>query len=103
MSPASAAGAVLLALREPTRCSSPCATTRPGNSTGSRCPVPQPDIPDPLDAIERSLLEFIGIIETDPLVRQTFEIMSLRCEYVDEFAGVLQELNKPCTSISSPS
>ena len=61
-----------------------------------RATLISPDIPDPLDAIERSLLEFIGIIETDPLVRQTFEIMSLRCEYVDEFAGVLQELNKPC-------
>ena len=61
-----------------------------------RATLISPDIPDPLDAIERSLLEFIGIMETDPLVRQTFEIMSLRCEYVDEFAGVLQELNKPC-------
>lgn len=61
-----------------------------------RATLNSPDIPDPLDAIERSLLEFIGAVENNPLVRQTFEIMSLRCEYVDEFAGVLQELNKPC-------
>ena len=61
-----------------------------------RTTLNSPDIPDPLDAIERSLLEFIGAVENNPLVRQTFEIMSLRCEYVDEFAGVLQELNKPC-------
>ncbi len=54
------------------------------------------DIADPLDALEQSLLEFIGIVENDTQVRQAFEIMSLRCEYVDEFAGVLEELNKPC-------
>jgi len=54
------------------------------------------DIPDPLDAIERSLLEFFSILEGDAVVRQTFEIMSLRCEYVDEFASVLEEVNKPC-------
>lgn len=55
-----------------------------------------PDISNPLDAIERSLLEFFSILENSPVVRQTFEIMSLRCEYVDEFATVLQEVNKPC-------
>jgi TetR/AcrR family acrAB operon transcriptional repressor len=61
-----------------------------------RATLNSPDIADPLDAIERSLLQFIGAVENNPLVRQTFEIMSLRCEYVDEFTGVLQELNKPC-------
>ena len=61
-----------------------------------RATLNSPDIADPLDAIERSLLQFIGAVENNPLVRQTFEIMSLRCEYVDEFAGVLEELNKPC-------
>jgi len=55
-----------------------------------------PDIPNPLDAIERSLLEFFSILENDAVVRQTFEIMSLRCEYVEEFASVLLEVNKPC-------
>lgn len=55
-----------------------------------------PDIADPLDGIERSLLAFFEILENSPVVRQTFEIMSLRCEYVDEFAQVLQEVNKPC-------
>lgn len=51
---------------------------------------------NPLDAIERSMLEFFEVIENYPSVRQTFEIMSLRCEYVEEFAPVLQEVNKPC-------
>ena len=55
-----------------------------------------PDIANPLDAIERSLSEFFAILENSPVVRQTFEIMSLRCEYVEEFASVLQEVNKPC-------
>ncbi len=54
------------------------------------------EIPNPLDAIEQSLLEFFTLLETNTLVRQTFEIMSLRCEYVDEFAPVLLEVNKPC-------
>ena len=55
-----------------------------------------PSIDDPLTAIERSLLEFFSIVATNPLVQQTFEIMSLRCEYVNEFASVLSEINKPC-------
>lgn len=55
-----------------------------------------PDIANPLDAIEKTLLAFFEILENTPVVRQTFEIMSLRCEYVDEFASVLQEVNKPC-------
>lgn len=55
-----------------------------------------PDMEDPLDAIEDSLRMFIRVIERDEAVQQTFEIMSLRCEYVDEFAPVLQEVNGPC-------
>lgn len=62
----------------------------------ARTTLASPDIPNPLNAIERSLLEFFGVLENNPSVRQTFEIMSLRCEYVDEFASVLQEVNKPC-------
>ena len=55
-----------------------------------------PDLPDPLDGIEQSLLAFFRIIDGRSEVRQVFEIMTLRCEYVDEFAQVLQEVNKPC-------
>ena len=62
----------------------------------ARATLASPDIPNPLNAIERSLLEFFEVLENNPSVRQTFEIMSLRCEYVDEFASVLQEVNKPC-------
>ncbi len=50
---------------------------------------------DPLDGIEQTLQElFKAILDCDK-VRQTFEIMFLRCEYVDDFAGVLAEINKP--------
>jgi TetR/AcrR family acrAB operon transcriptional repressor len=55
-----------------------------------------PDYPNPLDGIEQSLQAFFRIIGGSSEVRQVFEIMTLRCEYVDEFAQVLQEVNKPC-------
>ena len=54
------------------------------------------EFPNPLDALERSLLLFFQVIENNPSVRQTFEIMSLRCEYVDEFTNVLAEVSQPC-------
>ena len=55
-----------------------------------------PAIADPLGAIERFLLEFFALLEKNLLLRRTLEIMALRCEYVDEFAPVLIEVNKPC-------
>lgn len=54
-----------------------------------------PDIPNPLDGIEQSLQTFFHIIDGHAEVRQVFEIMTLRCEYVDEFAQLLQKVNKP--------
>ena len=54
-----------------------------------------PEIANPLDAIEHSLCLLFEILENNPLVRETFEIMSLRCEYVDEFAPVLQKVIRP--------
>lgn len=50
---------------------------------------------DPLDGIEQTLMELFHSILECETVRQMFEIMFLRCEYVDDFAGVLTELNKP--------
>ena len=54
-----------------------------------------PDVANPLDAIEASLKVFFDLLENDAIVRQTFEIMALRCEYVDEFASVLYETIRP--------
>jgi len=51
---------------------------------------------DPLDAVEQSMLAFFRVLEESEELRQTFEIMSLRCEYVDEFSTVLHEVNGPC-------
>lgn len=51
--------------------------------------------PDPLDAIEQALLTFFQVLEEDAEVRQLFEIMALRCEYVGEFAAVREEVNQP--------
>lgn len=53
-------------------------------------------IADPLDSIEQSILSFFDTLANCTEIRETFEIMSFRCEYVDEFAQVLHEVNKPC-------
>ena len=50
---------------------------------------------DPLESIERALQEFFRTLQACPEVRQIFEIMASRCEYVDEFATVQAEVNKP--------
>jgi len=50
---------------------------------------------DPLAGIEQALNEFFHTLEERPEVRQIFEIMAARCEYVDEFAAVQAEVNKP--------
>ena len=43
------------------------------------------DGPLPLLAVQRFLHSVVDQIEKDPQTRRTFEIMSLKCEYVDEF------------------
>jgi len=53
-------------------------------------------IADPLDSIEQSMLSFFDTLANCAEIREAFEIMSFRCEYVDEFAEVLHEINKPC-------
>lgn len=50
---------------------------------------------DPLDAIEASLKEFFRVLEDCSVVREVFEIMISRCEYVDEFASVQEEVARP--------
>ncbi|CAK0751538.1 TetR/AcrR family transcriptional regulator acrAB operon repressor [Gammaproteobacteria bacterium] len=53
------------------------------------------DLADPLDGIEQTLAELFRNIQECHVVQQMFEIMFLRCEYVDDFAAVLEEINKP--------
>jgi TetR/AcrR family acrAB operon transcriptional repressor len=50
---------------------------------------------NPLDAIEASLKEFFRVLEDCAVVREVFEIMISRCEYVDEFASVQEEATTP--------
>lgn len=50
---------------------------------------------NPLDAIEASLKEFFRVLDDCAVVREVFEIMFSRCEYVDEFASVQEEAGRP--------
>lgn len=50
---------------------------------------------NPLNAIEASLKEFFRVLDDCAVVRQVFEIMISRCEYVDEFSGVQEEASRP--------
>ena len=50
---------------------------------------------NPLDAIEASLKEFFRVLDDCSVVREVFEIMISRCEYVDEFASVQVEVGRP--------
>ena len=52
-------------------------------------------VTDPLEGMEQELNDFFRTLEERPDVRQIFEIMASRCEYVDEFTSVQAEVNKP--------
>lgn len=51
---------------------------------------------DPLASIEQFFCNTIKTLETDASTRQTYEIMMAKCEYVDEFNDVLQQLLINC-------
>jgi len=44
------------------------------------------DLADPLQSIQSSITQILQLIESDEVARTTFEIVALKCEYVDEFA-----------------
>ena len=48
------------------------------------------DDADPLQGIEMALQEIFHILRDQAEVRETFEIISFKCEYVDEFSGMMQ-------------
>jgi len=54
---------------------------------------------DPLSRIEKSLLDTIKELSQDQATRQTYEVMMAKCEYVDEFADVLQDILNNCNGI----
>ncbi|HYE75148.1 MAG TPA: TetR family transcriptional regulator [Blastocatellia bacterium] len=59
------------------------------------------DINDPLAAIEQFLCGTIQILEENKHIRDTYEIMMVKCEYVNEFADVLQQILSNCSDIVS--
>jgi len=55
---------------------------------------------DPLAQIEKSLTDTIDDLHDNIQMRQTYEIMMTKCEYVDEFATVLQQILNNCVNIT---
>lgn len=56
-------------------------------------------IADPLTRIENFLQATIEQLNNHQETRQTYEIMMSKCEYVDEFATVLQQILNNCSGI----
>lgn len=55
---------------------------------------------DPLMQIENSLCDTINELNENIEMRQIYEIMMIKCEYVDEFATVLQQILNNCSDIT---
>jgi TetR/AcrR family transcriptional regulator, acrAB operon repressor len=55
---------------------------------------------DPLLQIEKSLCDTITDLNENIVMRQTYEIMMIKCEYVDEFDLVLQQILNNCSNIT---
>ena len=55
---------------------------------------------DPLTRIESFLQGTVDVLNNHQETRQTYEIIMSKCEYVDEFATVLQQILSNCSSMS---
>ena len=55
---------------------------------------------DPLAAVRRFLLSLIDRVATDAKTRRTLDILSLRCEYVDEFRPELRRHMQRCDELT---
>lgn len=55
--------------------------------------------PDPLGRIRKHLESTIQILDNDKTTRATYEVMMTKCEYVDEFAEVLQSILSNCSGL----
>lgn len=60
----------------------------------------QTDDIDPLTQIDNSLCDTINELNENIEMRQIYEIMMIKCEYVDEFASVLQQILNNCADIT---
>lgn len=54
---------------------------------------------DPIARIEKFLVSTIAELNNCKETRQIYEIMMIKCEYVDEFANVLQQILNNCSGI----
>jgi TetR/AcrR family acrAB operon transcriptional repressor len=54
---------------------------------------------DPLGSIEEFMCSRFEHLESCQETRETYEIMMTKCEYVDEFANVLQQITSNCSII----
>lgn len=54
---------------------------------------------DPLTCIENFLCGTIRVLMDSTETHQIYEIMMIKCEYVDEFAAVLQQILSNCSGI----
>lgn len=54
---------------------------------------------DPLSRIQQFLETTIDVLNDDTQTRQTYEVMMSKCEYVDEFSEVLQDILNNCNSL----
>lgn len=54
---------------------------------------------DPLKRIENFLQGTIQVLNDHQETRQTYEVMMTKCEYVDEFATVLQQILNNCSGM----
>ncbi len=57
------------------------------------------NIENPLNQIEASLCNTINDLSNNIEMREIYEIMMIKCEYVDEFATVLHQIMSNCSCI----
>ncbi len=55
---------------------------------------------DAITQIENSLCDTVHQLNQNTEMRQIYEIMMIKCEYVDEFSTVLQQILQNCSSIT---
>lgn len=53
---------------------------------------------DPLTSLENFMLDTIALLTEDQETRETYEIMMSKCEYVDAFENVLQQILENCSN-----
>ncbi len=58
------------------------------------------DAADPLAAVERFLHDIVARIAADLQTRRTFDILALKCEYVDEFRPELKRHTLRCAELT---